>query len=27
MRSLRRRVSTYDVDRWAKEFLASLEAS
>ncbi|MEU3165672.1 trehalose-6-phosphate synthase [Streptosporangium sp. NPDC006930] len=27
MRSLRRRVATYDVDRWAKEFLTSLESS
>ncbi|MFJ2029793.1 trehalose-6-phosphate synthase [Streptosporangium sp. NPDC087985] len=26
MRSLRRRVATYDVDRWAKGFLAALEA-
>ncbi|MFF0308252.1 trehalose-6-phosphate synthase [Streptosporangium sp. NPDC004379] len=26
MRSLRRRVSTYDVDRWAKDFLADLES-
>ncbi|GIH99622.1 alpha,alpha-trehalose-phosphate synthase (UDP-forming) [Planobispora takensis] len=26
MRSLRRRVSTYDVDHWAKTFLAALEA-
>ncbi|GGS51758.1 trehalose-6-phosphate synthase [Planobispora rosea] len=26
MRSLRRRVATYDVDRWAQDFLAALEA-
>ncbi|GAT66138.1 trehalose-6-phosphate synthase [Planomonospora sp. ID91781] len=26
MRSLRRRVATYDVDHWAKEFLTALEA-
>jgi trehalose 6-phosphate synthase len=26
MRSMRRRVATHDVDRWAGEFLTALEA-
>jgi len=26
MRTMRRRVATYDVDRWASEFLSSLES-
>lgn len=26
MRTMRRRVATYDVDRWASEFLTALES-